>query len=168
MSTNGKEIRISASLELWVKITLIMANCAIFLGIGFAVIQYLHAVSQFSQAERFNTEQRERAITFEKTKNAIDAVNKVYNSEFINSLAKLKGTNTLKNNEVINALNLVFNTYSEIAIVYNNNIADNKIITGSIKKEVVKFVNLPIFINSYTDEEKSEINKMVNNINNGG
>lgn len=154
-----KKIVISASLELWVKITLIMANIAIVSGIVIALLQY-------TEATNFNKEQIKSAELFEKRKNAIEAVNKVYNNDFIYSLAILKGNKTLKGNDMIKALNLVFNTYYVIAIVYNNNIADNQIIKKSIKQEVVEFVDSPIFMNSSISEAKNEIKKMVISINN--
>ena len=163
MKINLKDLIISPSLEFMVKITLILGNSAIFLGIGFATIQYFHSVNQYNQTERFNNAQ----IVFEKTKNTFEVINKVNDSEFLNSLAKIKKTKSLNNNDIINSLNLVFNTYSLIAIVYNNNIADNKIIARSIKQELISFVKLPLFIKTYTDEDKSEIIQMVNNITNG-
>lgn len=154
-----KNIVISPFLELLAKITLIIANIAMVLGIFIALVQYMNA-------KEFNENQIKSAELYEKRKNAIDAVNKVYNSEFINNLAKLKGNKNLKNNEITNAFNLVFNTYSVIAIVYNNNIADNQIIKKSIEKEVVEFVNLPFFKNSLTEQEKNEIIMMVNSFKN--
>lgn len=151
-------IVINPFLEFLAKVTLIIANIAMVAGIWIALAQY-------KNAKESNESQIKSAELYEKRKNAIDAVNKVYNSEFINNLAKLKGNRNLKNNEMINAFNLVFNTYSAIAIVYNNNIADNQIIKKSIEQEVVKFVDIPFFKNSLTDQEKNEIIIMVNSIN---
>lgn len=153
-----KEIVISPSLELLVKITLIMANIAIVAGIIIALLQY-------NEATKFNESQIKSAELFEKRKNGIEAVNKVYNNEFISSLAKLKGNKNLKNNEMINAWNLVFNTYFSIATVYNNNIADKEIIKRSIKQEIIEFVDLPAFKDSLKNYAENEIIKMVNNIN---
>ena len=152
------KIEVSPFLEYLAKITLISANIAMIIGIWIALAQY-------KNAKQFNESQIKTSELYEKRKNAIDAVNKVYNSEFLNNLAKLKGNKNLNNNEMINAFNLVLNTYSAIAIVYNNNIADNQIIQKSIEQEVVKFVDLNFFKDSLTDQEKSEIMLMVNSFN---
>jgi len=159
MSETKKEIRISPSLELWVKRTLVMANVAIFLGIIFAVVQYF-------QAEGISNDQKETAENLEKRKNAIEVVNKVYNSEFINSYAKLKGNKTLNNIEMTNASNLVFNTYYAVAIVYNNDIADNKIIRESIMQGILEYVDFPVYKNKRESAAKKGIDQMVNSFNN--
>lgn len=149
---------IRPSLKLWVKRTSVVANLAIVAGIIIGICQY-------REFKNNNKEQFNSADRFEKRKNAIEAINKIYNSEFINSLAMLKGNPDLRNNDMTRALNLVFNTYSVIAIVYNNNIADNKIIKESIEQEVGTFVGLNFYKESFTEEEKRALEKMVDCIN---
>jgi len=155
-------------LEKLVKKTTVWANifiCLQFVGIVFAIIAFLIT-------QKYNRDQMESAEKYEKRKNAIEAVNKVYNNEFLSSFSKLKAwneernkrNNDFMNNEDINAWNLVFSTYYAIAIVYNNKIADTLIIKESIKKGISDFVDFPEFKDSTMSQAEKEIVKMNNSI----
>ncbi len=125
------------------------------------------ALNQYYINKDFNEAQIKSSELYEKRKNSTEILNKVFNSEFINSFAILKGSNGLiDNNEKKKAKNLVFITYHAIAIVYNNNIADNQIIKKSIRNEILEFVNFTFFTNMPDSTAKSEIIKMANDINN--
>ncbi|MBA4320678.1 MAG: hypothetical protein C0412_19975 [Flavobacterium sp.] len=158
MEESKKVIKPKRDIDILLKKTQIWANIVICLQFAGILIAFFGLY----EAHKYNTDQIERAEKYERRKNAIEAVNKVFNSEFINNLSKLDEKSSLNKNETVNALNLVFNTYSIIAIVYNNEIADNKIIQEAVQKEVVKFIALPIFRDSFSDEAKKEIIDMVN------
>lgn len=148
-----------ARLKFLVKITLVCANVAIFLGIGFGIFQYL-------QTERINDDQVNRANTFEKRKYSIEAINKFYNSDFLKSVAIIKSNNyDPKSKEYINASNLVFNTYYIISIIYLNEIADNKIIGKAIKNELELYTKSKDFNEEPAGIEKQNILQMLSDIN---
>ena len=153
---------INSKLERWVKRTWIIANIVIIVqvaGVAYAVLQY-------NSSRAFNAIQVKNAEQYEKTKNSIEAVNKIYNSDFLNNFVKLNKYSTLNNKETRNAFNIVLNTYYMIAVVYNNHIADSLIISQSIKPGVTTFVKYPIYRDTFDISVKSakdEINRMINN-----
>ena len=145
-----------------VNTTLIVANLAIFFGIVYAKLNYDHSkevsAKQFANAE-----------LYEKRKNAIEAINKIYNSDFLDGFAKLKQTKNIDKKEISNAFNLVFNTYYFISVIYKSDIADNEIIKESIKRGLASFVTYDIY--KYNKNEnvisaKKEIDSLLIKLNN--
>jgi len=134
-------------LSLLVRITLVFANIAIFLGIVVAIFNYYQMKHM------------------EERKNAIDAVNRFYNSDFLKSTAIIKSNIDHDSNEYIGANNLVFNTYYIISIIYQNNIADNEIIQKAIKNELEDFTKTEEFNKEPEGVEKQSILLMLSNIN---
>ncbi|MHB1687901.1 MAG: hypothetical protein ACYCVH_11055 [Ignavibacteriaceae bacterium] len=127
-----------------------------------------YAAQSYTEAEKFNNVQIINAKKFEKRKNAIDLLNKVYNSEFLNSFSILKRdiNATHLSREDVNAWNLVFSTYYLIAVAYNSKIADSLIIEKSVKQGIKDFVNLEIYRNDTTIvSAKNEIDSMLTSMN---
>jgi len=137
-----------SGLEKAEKIFSIISSFCIIGGIIIALIQYNLSAS---------SEKRERAI---------ETINRTYNSEFLKSLTNLKGCEKIDNDGLNNDMNLVFNTYYIISIIYNNNIADNTIINKAIMSGVIDFIGLDVYRDKKGwDLEKAEIEKMTDNTN---
>lgn len=149
-------------IELWVKRTTIIANVVIFL----QVIAIIVAVCGYRSAEKNNNLQIETSQKHEFTKNAIEVVNKIYNSEFLLSYGKLSHAIKIDNEELKSAFILVLNTYNLVAIVYNSKIADTILIMKSIKNGIMGFVGSKIYQISYPGDvnvqsAKDAINQMI-------
>lgn len=161
-----KEIRNEdcPKLEIIVKKTQILANifiCLQIVLIGIALFQYF-------EAKKFNKNQIEISTKSESTKNAIEAINKIYNSEFLNSFAKLD-KNSVLNDKTRNDFIIILNNYYIVAVVYNSGIADTNLIGESIKNGIIAFTNYPIYkssIDKNIESAKVAIDTMIKSINN--
>lgn len=119
------------------KKTTIWANiviCIQLLGLAIALGMYI----AFSNNNKEQTQRNERN---EKTKNAIEAVNRVYNIDFLRSTSLVKTKHIKDTIKFIDATNHILNTYYVISIVYNSGIADNMIIGCAIKNELSIYVD---------------------------
>lgn len=147
--------------EIWYKKTTIWANiviCIQLIGVGVAISEYI----AYSENNKVQIERNEKS---EKTKNAIEAVNKLYNPEFLKSTALIK-TNFKKNSiEFIDASNYILNTYYIVSIVYNNGIADNFIIGKALKNELNIYVDSILNIGETDSLTLKSIIDMKNDIN---
>jgi len=126
--------------EQWqINITLVMANLAIAFGIAGMVGDYIFALNMES-------DRAERELMLDKRKYAVEAIARIYNSTFYVSTATINTKENIKESrEFIDASNYVFNSYYNLSVIYNNNIADNKIIGESIKFILNKFINSELF-----------------------
>lgn len=140
------------------KIVSLCANIAVIFGIIIALTQYL-------QTEKFNKEQKIDNQITEKKRYAVEALDEVYNQDFLNGYSILIDIDSIANISQINAFNLVFNSYYKIAIVYNKEICDTSIINNSIKTSLTEFTKSSVFQNTKPCFEKFEIEKMLNHIN---
>jgi len=133
----------------------ISANIATILGILVSVTYYLYITD-------FNREQ-------EKRKNAIEAIGKIYNNEFLNKYAIIFDSEVRSKDEQINAFYYVLNTYYIISIIYNNNIGDRLIITKAIEQGIQAFTSSLVYkqekhnIENTCKECVDEIDKMIKN-----
>ncbi|MCK9236244.1 MAG: hypothetical protein M0P09_08035, partial [Acholeplasmataceae bacterium] len=126
----------------------IFANIAVILGIGFAA-------SQYSAIKENNY----RIF-------AIDALNRFYNKEFYQSTAIVHTKEFDRNSiEYIDASNYLFNTYYLIAVVYENKIADNELISNGIKYELKRYVCTESFKNQPNKDVSALIKSMNSSIN---
>lgn len=158
-------------LELMVKRTQILANIFVCLQIILIII----ALIQYDEAKKFNRNQIESnqkneliATTNELSKNAIEAINKIYNNEFLSSFAKLDKNSTFTDEETRNAFIIVLNNYYFVAVVYNSGIANNKLIEESIKNGILKFTSYKLYKNikdENLESAKKAIAKMTSNFN---
>jgi hypothetical protein len=147
MKIKYKDKIIEITLPWAVRLTMLVANIAVVLGIIFAAVQY-----------SYSKENNRRLF-------AIDAVNRFYNNEFLKSTAILNTPNIdLTSVEYIDASNCIFNTYYLIAIVYNKEIADNEIIGKAIKFELNRYVKTDSFKKKANKDVCNEILIMSNSI----
>jgi hypothetical protein len=160
-----------SKLELMLKRTQILANIFICLQIILIII----ALIQYNEAKKFNRHQIESnqkneliATTNELSKNAIEAINKIYNNEFLSCFAKLDKNSTLTDEATRHNFIIVLNNYYFVAVVYNSGIANNKLIEESIKNGILKFTSFKIYGN-IKDENlisaKKAIDKMTSTFN---
>jgi hypothetical protein len=157
-------------LELMVKRTQILANIFVCLQIILIII----ALIQYNEAKKFNRNQIESnqkneliATSNELSKNAIEAINKIYNNEFLSSFAKLDNNSTLTE-ETRDDFIIVLNNYYIVAVVYNSGIANNKLIEESIKNGILQFTSYKIYTNinnENLESAKIAIDKMISNFN---
>lgn len=141
----------------WVNITLIFANLAIFIGIFLAISSY------FLDRDNY-TQQREFAIRVDKVNNAMNAINRFYNPDFIKSCATIRTPELKDSTEYRDAENNVFNSYYVISLIYKSGIADSLIIGNAIVSELGYYINHEPFINIEECKEKTEIIEMYSSI----
>lgn len=126
----------------------LIANIAIIGGLIYSYMQY-------NQIESNN-----------KIQNSIDAVNRVNNIKFIESLTLLVTIDTdTTANEYIDAKNYVLSTYYVVAIIYNSNIANNEIIGKALKFDLDNYIESNTFQSVKNNEVRNAIKEMSNNIN---
>lgn len=131
-----------------VRLTIIMANIAVVIGIIFAIFQY-------------NLIKKNNDRLF-----AIDALNRFYNMEFYRSTSIIHTEEYDKNSlAYIDASNYLFNTYFLIAVVYENEIADNDLIGSAIKYELERYVDTKSFENQPNKDVCKLIESMESSIN---
>lgn len=158
-------------LELLLKRTQVWANVFICLQIMLIII----ALFQYKDAKDYNRNQIESAKKNEfiakeneLSKNAIEAINKIYNIEFLTSFAKLDKKSDLTIEETRKAFIIVLNNYYIVSVVYNSGIANNNLIEESIKSGIKTFTGYPIY-DSIKDENlksaKKTIEEMINKFN---
>jgi hypothetical protein len=109
-----------------VSIISIISNIAVIIGIIFAFAQ----IVQSNRSEK-------RLI-------AIEAVKETRTNDFIKSYTRLKsefesGTKIKQDNALIDDLNYMMNTYSNIAILYLNDLGDKEIIKNTVYSGVKDF-----------------------------
>jgi hypothetical protein len=76
----------------WQRLISIFANVAIILGIIVSLSQYIHITN-------FNSKQAISSENLEKRKNAIEAIDKIYNNDFLKKYAIVISCDSLINNE---------------------------------------------------------------------
>lgn len=142
----NREIKIT--LPWAVRLTIVMANIAVIIGIIFAICQY-------------NLIKNNNDRIF-----AIDALNRFYNMEFYRSTSIIHtveyDTNSIA---YIDASNYLFNTYFLIAVVYENEIADNNLIGSAIKYELERYLDTKSFENQPNKDVCKLIESMESSIN---
>lgn len=147
-------------LEKAYKRTGIVANIIIIIQV-FSVIIALYS---FYNTNNFNKRQIIVAESSEKTKNAIEAINKIYNTEFLRNYDKIDSTSTIKDEETRISYYHVLNTYYILSVVYNSKIADSLMMYKAIKDGIMAFAQYDIYIDSSQKNlmpAKEEINKML-------
>jgi hypothetical protein len=97
----------------------------------------------------------------EKKKYAIEAINKVYNRDFLNCYNKLNLTDSTIENMNEEKI-FVINTYYVIAVIYNNGIADKNIIKYAIKYGVDTVSKALFYKDTTLFFARLEIDKMKN------
>ncbi|MFA5432550.1 MAG: hypothetical protein WC319_06710 [Candidatus Paceibacterota bacterium] len=158
-------------LELMVKRTQILANIFVCMQIILIII----ALIQYNEAKKFNKHQIERdqkneliASANELSKNAIEAINKIYNKEFLSSFSKLDRNSTLTDERTRDAFIFVLNNYYIVAVVYNSGIANNDLIEESIKIGILQFTSYKVYTSNKDEKLESAkiaIDKMISNFN---
>lgn len=136
MTTTEKDKQTMSKLERRSKKFQIAANIAVFIGIGFSVYQY-------TKTTNFNKNN-------EKRKNAIAAIDKIYNDDFLVKYDEIVNDRLEDDQQIGKAFDLVFNTYYIVSVMYNDGIADKSIITKTIEKGIILFTSKTI----YKDKEK--------------
>lgn len=129
-------------------ITTIIANLAVLIGIIFALIQIVQSKH------------------IERTRIAIEAVNKVRSNDFLKAYKRLKiaySKNTEEDPAIIDDLNYVMNIYDNIAVLYIFNIADRNIIKNSIYPATEEIAAMSNFF-SYPREYKKNFNVLKNEL----
>lgn len=145
-------------LELLLKRTQVWANVFIC----FQIVLIIIALFQYCDAKDYNRNQIESAKKNELiakenelSKNAIEAINRIYNTEFLNNFAKLDKKSTLINEETRNAFLIVLNNYYIVSVIYNSGIANNNLIEESIKSGIKTFTGYPIYDSSKVENLES-------------
>ncbi|GEM_PF-3578649 len=138
-----------SKLEKWFKRTQIAANifiCLQIILVGIAFCSYLDSKDS-------NKKQIDIATNSECTKNAIEAINRIFNNEFLNSFAKLHKNSSLIDEETRNAFNIVLNQYYIVAVIYKSEMADNNLIEESIRDGIKTFTGYNLYLSIDTVNE---------------
>ena len=125
----------------------IAANIATILAMIVAVFGIYFSVNQYIEINAFNKTQMRTSETREKRKNAIEAIDKIYNREFLDKLAAIYD-DRLEDDERFKAFNLVFNTYYIVSVIFNDTIGDRSIIAKSIEYGIKEFTKSNMYINN--------------------
>jgi len=143
----------------------ILSEIAIFLGIFITLGTYYL--------------QKKASENLEKRKYAIEAIDKIYNSEFLEKYRLVLMYNDLddkieKEVVVISAdtkivnFNFVLNTCYIVSLIYNDNIGDKSIISKSLEQNITNFAKCTVYKDTKRKSDKNtivEIEKMIQSIN---
>jgi hypothetical protein len=164
---NNEKNKTGANWNKRVAIAQIVSNIFLFIAVVISFCMYKLTEKSVKEQLNLGWSQLMNTKDQEKRDNAIELINKVYNSEFLISLTELKScaSNNNENRKLTDAENLVSSTYLCVAIFYNANLADRTIIEKAFKPGVCYFVGSRFYHKNSKSYANDEIEKMISCMN---